>query len=61
MMSGEEVASIPVVGLSDVKSLKQQLHRLHRLPARFRQRLFHGGSALHDAAKLDSLEDLPKP
>ena len=51
-------SSVQAGGLSDVKSLKQQLHRLRSLPARFRQRLFHGGSALHDAAKLDSPRDL---
>ena len=53
-LSGEEVASIPVVELSDVMALKQQLHRQHGLPTRFRQRLFHGGCPLEDAAKLDS-------
>ena len=57
-LSGEEVASIPVVELSDVMALKQQLHRRHGLPTRFRQRLFHGGILLPDAAKLDKPQDL---
>ena len=58
MLSGNWVASIPAVELGDVKSLKQRLHRLHGLPSRFRQRLFHEGSLLDDAAQLDSLRDL---
>ena len=58
MLSGDPVASIPVADLSDVKSLKQRLHRLHRIPTRFRQRLFHEGNLLHDAANLDSILDL---
>eukprot|EP00439_Symbiodinium_sp_Y106_P004228 s195_g1.t1 len=57
-LAGEEVASIPVMELSDVMALKQQLHRLHGLPTRFRQRLFHGSNLLEDAAKLDSPLDL---
>ena len=58
MLSGEWVASIPAEELSDVKSLKQRLHRLHGLPTRFRQRLFHEGRLLEDVAQLDSLRDL---
>ena len=58
MLSGEQVASIPVMELSDVRSLKQRLHRLHNFPTRFRQRLLHEGSPLGDDAKLDSIADL---
>ena len=58
MLSGKQVASIPVMELSDVRSLKQRLHRLHNFPARFRQRLLHEGSPLGDDAKLDSITDL---
>ena len=58
MLSGDPVSSIPVAVLSDVKSLKQRLHRLHSIPTRFRQRLFHEGSLLHDAADLGSIRDL---
>ena len=52
------MASIPAMELSDVRSLKQRLHRLHNIPTRFRQRLFHEGSPLGDDAKLDSITDL---
>ncbi|CAE7882527.1 unnamed protein product [Symbiodinium microadriaticum] len=58
MMSGEEVASMPVVDLSDVKTLKQQLNWLHGLPSRFRQRLFLCGNPLDDSASLDSPVEL---
>ncbi|OLQ10090.1 Ankyrin repeat domain-containing protein 39 [Symbiodinium microadriaticum] len=58
MLSGEQVASIPVMELSDVRSLKQRLHRLHNFPTRFRQRLLHEGSPLGDDAKLDSIAHL---
>ena len=58
MLSGEQVVSIPVMELTDVRSLKQQLHRLHNFPTRFRQRLLHDGSPLGDDAKLDSITDL---
>ena len=54
MMSGEEVASMPAVELSDVRTLKQQLNWLHGLPSRFRQRLFLCGTPLDDSANLDS-------
>ena len=58
LLSGENLAGIPAAGLSDAKSLKQQLHRKHGLPPRFRQRLFHNGSAMEDDSKLDSSMDL---
>ena len=54
MLSGEEVASIPVEEASDVKALKQKLNWLHGLPSRFRQRLFLSGNLLDDSCKLDS-------
>ena len=57
-LSGEEVASIPIVQLSDVKTLKQRLHQQHGLPPRFRQRLLHEGNTLNDAVKLDSVMGL---
>ena len=58
MLSGEDVAIIPVEELSDVKELKLQLHRVHGMPTRFRQRLLVRGSALADSTKLDSPMDL---
>ena len=58
MLSGEQVASIPVEELSDVQALKQQLHRLHGLPTRFRQRLFFCGNLLDESAHLDSPMEL---
>ncbi|CAE7448019.1 ANKRD50 [Symbiodinium sp. KB8] len=58
LLSGEEVASMPLEELSDVKALKQQLHRLHCLPARFSQRLSLCGNLLDDTAKLDSPMEL---
>ena len=58
LLSGEEVASVPLEELSDVKALKQQLHRLHCLPARFSQRLSLSGNLLDDTAKLDSPMEL---
>ena len=57
-LSGDEVASIPIEQLSDVKTLKQRLHQQHGLPPRFRQRLLHEGKTLDDAVKLDSVVDL---
>ena len=58
LLSGHEVA-IPVISpveseFYDVKALKQQLNRLHGMPVRFRQRLFHGADLLPDSAQLDS-------
>ena len=58
MLTGEVVASIPVMELSDVMALKKQLHCQHSLPTRFRQRLFHEGTPLQDSATLDSPLDL---
>ena len=48
MLSGAEVASIPVEELSDVRALKQTLHLFHGLPPRFRQRLVLRGDPLLD-------------
>ena len=58
MLSGEEVASMPLPDLSDVRALKEQLHRLHGLPTRFRQRLFHCGNPVDDATPLDAAMEL---
>lgn len=62
MISGQEVASIPVAGLvaSDctVKALKQRLHVVHGLPSRFRQRLLFRGKPLDDSAKVDTPMDV---
>ena len=58
LLSGEELTSLPLTELSDVKGLKQRLHQQHGLPPRFRQRLLHEGNALDDAVKLDSAMDL---
>ena len=44
--------------VSDVRSLKRRLSRLHGLPPRFRQRLLCDGTALEDAEELDSPLDL---
>ena len=62
LLSGHEVA-IPVIApveseFYDVRALKQQLNRLHGMPVRFRQRLFHGADLLPDSAQLDSLTSL---
>ena len=58
LLSGEEVASLPLTELSDVKALKHRLHQQHGLPPRFRQRLLHDGHTLDDAVKLDTAMDL---
>ena len=58
MLSGEEVDSIAVGELSDVKELKLHLHQLHGLPTRFRQRLLRGGNPMDDSVALDSPMDL---
>ncbi|CAE7904859.1 AKT1 [Symbiodinium microadriaticum] len=55
--SGFEVASIPSDVLTDVRSLKKQLHGICGFP-RFRQRLLHNASILQDQMKLDSEMDL---
>ena len=58
MLSGEEVASVPVDQLSNARALKQQLNRMHALPTRFRQRLFLDGNPLDDSALLASPMEL---
>ena len=60
MMSGEEVAAMPVEEVSSVREVKRRLHKLHGLPPRFRQRLMVQGSSLKldDADKLESPMDL---
>ena len=57
-LSGEELTSLPLAELSDVKVLKQRLHQQHGLPPRFRQRLLHEGNPLDDGVKLDTAMDL---
>ena len=57
-LSGEELATIPVEELSDVRSLKQHLQKTSGLPPRFRQKLLRDGVALDDAMVLDSPMDL---
>ena len=52
------MASIPVEELTDVRSLKQQLNRVHGFPTRFRQRLLLGDKPLADSTLLDSPMDL---
>ena len=54
MISGKEVAKVPLCQELSVKALKQHLHRLHDLPPRFRQRLLLNGQCLEDADKIDS-------
>ena len=58
MLSGEELGSVPLEDLTDVKSLKQQLSQLHGVPPRFRQRLLLHGKCLDDSFPLDSPLDL---
>eukprot|EP00439_Symbiodinium_sp_Y106_P072109 s2440_g13.t1 len=58
LLSGEEVTSLALAELSDVKALKQRLHQQHGLPPRFRQRLLHEGNTLDDAVKLETEIDL---
>ena len=58
MLSGEEVASLPVEEVSNVLELKRRLHQLHGLPPRFRQRLLLQGANLDDAHTFDSPLDL---
>ena len=58
MLSGEEVASMPLMEVRDVRAVKQRLNQLHRLPTRFRQRIFFCGNRLDDATKLDMPMDL---
>eukprot|EP00439_Symbiodinium_sp_Y106_P064280 s2676_g10.t1 len=58
LLSGEELASLPLTELSDVKALKQRLHQQHGLPPRFRQRLLHDGNPLDDDVQLDTEMDL---
>ncbi|CAE7313729.1 mask, partial [Symbiodinium microadriaticum] len=55
--SGEEMASLPVEQLSDVKALKRYLEPLCGTP-RFRQRLLNDGVMLDDGAVLNSPLDL---
>ncbi|CAE7445380.1 kidins220b [Symbiodinium sp. CCMP2592] len=55
--SGFEMASIPSDVLTDVRSLKKQLHGICGFP-RFRQRLLYNASILQDQTKLDSEMDL---
>ena len=54
MVSGEEVASMAVDRLSNVRALKEQLNRFHDLPTRFRQRLLLDGNPVDDSAQLVS-------
>ena len=51
MLSGEELAKIPVEDSHDVRSLKQRLSQLVGLPPRFRRRLLLHGETLADTAK----------
>ena len=57
-LSGEEVASIAVGEVSDVRSLNRRLAQLPGLPPRFRQRLLSDGRGLEDDVMLDSPMDL---
>ena len=58
MLSGEELAKVPLDEVSDVRSLKQHLHQLHGLPPRFRQRILLHGQRLDDATRIDSSQEL---
>ena len=58
MISGEEVATVPLEEASSVREVKRLLHQAHGLPPRFQQRLVLNGARLDDADKLDSQVDL---
>ena len=60
LLSGKEVAAMPVEEVRSVRDVKRRLHQLHGLPPRFRQRLMLQGSEqnLDDADALDSPMDL---
>ncbi|CAE7614757.1 kidins220b [Symbiodinium sp. CCMP2592] len=55
LLSGKDVASLPLEELSDVKALKQRLYEQHGLPPRFRQRFLHEENTLEDAVTLASV------
>ena len=57
-ISGQEVLTLPVGEATDVRALKRQLHMLHGIPNRFRQKLLYCGNCLDDDAKLDMPMDL---
>ncbi|CAE7614504.1 unnamed protein product [Symbiodinium sp. CCMP2592] len=57
-LSGEELATIPLAEVDNVRSLKLRLHQQHGLPTRFRQKLVHEGRTLDDDEKLDTAMDL---
>ncbi|CAE7763969.1 kidins220b [Symbiodinium sp. CCMP2456] len=58
LLSGEELTSIAVEDVRDVKALKQQLNKMYGLPPRFRQSLLHHGLTLDDSFNLDLPMDL---
>ena len=58
MISGEEVAAVPLEEASSAREVKRLLHHVHGLPPRFQQRLVLNGASLDDADKLDSPVDL---
>ena len=55
--SGELLLDTPVKELSDVRTLKRQIHKLSGVP-RFRQKILKDGAILEDAAQLDGSADL---
>ena len=57
LTSGEMLAEFPVHGLTDVKSLKQDLRRKCGVP-RFRQRLLNAGALMEDSTRLLSAMDV---
>eukprot|EP00439_Symbiodinium_sp_Y106_P072107 s9_g13.t1 len=57
MVSGDELAAIPVTAVSDVRDLKQQLQKHCGVP-RFRQRLLRNGDLLEDHVALDAAGNL---
>ena len=58
LLSGEDVARLPVEEMGNVRDVKRRLHQLHGLPPRFRQRLLFQGADLDDADELESPRDL---
>ena len=58
MVSGQQLTSLSVEEVGNVRELKRRLHRLHGFPPRFQQRLILDGASLDDADELASPMDL---
>ena len=51
-VSGDELISIPLEEVSDVRSVKRRIARVYRVP-RFRQKLVHDATVLEDGIQID--------